>query len=115
MAWVCPRATSGRLSFSRRRLQKGHTNAQFLLGSLYCDGLGVPQSYERAAELYTQAAAKGQLNAQTCQGGLYYNGKGVPKDVARGSHCSSRPRRGIKGAADILRALGEAVPPGAPA
>jgi len=43
----------------------------------------VPQSYERAAELFTQAAAKGHTNAQTCLGGLYYDGQGVPQSYER--------------------------------
>ena len=30
------------------------------LGKLYSDGQGVPQSYERAAELYKQSAAMGE-------------------------------------------------------
>jgi TPR repeat protein len=41
----------------------------------------VPQSYERAVELYEQAAAKGHASAQYSLGVLYYNGQGVPKDV----------------------------------
>ncbi len=44
----------------------------------------MPQSYERAAELWKQAAAKGDADAQNNLGYLYYNGLGVPKDVARG-------------------------------
>jgi TPR repeat protein len=93
-----------------------NTVAQYNLGTLYRDGQGVPQSYERAAELWQQAAAKGHALAQTCQGGLYYNGKGVPKDVARGVALFKQAAAGgSKAAADLLRALGEAVPPGASA
>ena len=40
------------------QLQSQHAMAN--LGSLYRDGQGVPQSYERAAEQYKQSAAKGE-------------------------------------------------------
>jgi len=95
---------------------QGHAGAQACLGGLYRDGQGVPQSYERAAELWKQAAAKGDANAQFNPGYLYYNGKGVPKDVARGvALWKQAAAGGSKTAADFLRTLGEAVPPGAPA
>jgi hypothetical protein len=95
---------------------KGHANAQFNLGVLYRDGQGVPQSYERAVELLKQAAAKGHADAQFNLGYLYYNGEGVPKDVARGvALWEQAAAGGSKEAADALRTLGEAVPPGAPA
>ena len=37
------------------------------LGSLYAQGQGVPQSYERAAELYKQSAAQGHPVSQRDQ------------------------------------------------
>jgi TPR repeat protein len=47
---------------------------------------------------------------------LYYKGLGVPKDVARGvALLKQAAAGGRKAAADFLRMLGEAVPPGAPA
>jgi TPR repeat protein len=95
---------------------RGEAEALCRLGGCYYVGLGVPQSYERAAELWQQAAAKGDTNAQTCLGVLYYNGLGVPKDVARGVALFKQAAAGgSKEAADALRTLGEAVPPGAPA
>jgi TPR repeat protein len=85
------------------------------LGCCYYLGDGVSQSYERAAELWKQAAAQGDANAQFSLGVLYYNGKGVPKDVARGvALWKQAAAGGSKEAADNLRTLGEAVPPGAP-
>jgi len=95
---------------------KGDADAQCSLGCLYRDGLGVPQSYERAAELWKQAAAQGYADAQCSLGVLYSEGLGVPKDVARGFALFKQAAAGgTKEAADALRALGEAVPPGAPA
>jgi TPR repeat protein len=79
----------------------------------YDTGEGVPQSYERAAKLWKQAAAKGHAGAQACQGELYYKGEGVPKDVARGvALWKQAAAGGVKEAAYALRKLGEAVPPG---
>ena len=37
------------------------------LGVLYYEGQGVPQSYERAAELYKQSAAQGEPVSQRDQ------------------------------------------------
>jgi hypothetical protein len=98
---------------------RGEAEALWKLGDCYSQGLGVPQSYERAAELYQQAAAKGHAGAQCNLGALYYNGQGVPKDVARGVALLKQASAGgdkvaAKAAADNLRALGEAAPPGAP-
>jgi hypothetical protein len=95
---------------------KGNADAQYNLGVQYDKGQGVPQSYERAAEPWKQAAAKGVASAQGNLGGLNYNGLGVPKDVARGvALWKQAAAGGSKEAADALRKLGEAVPPGAPA
>jgi TPR repeat protein len=57
--------------------------ALFQLGCCYCYGDGVAHSYERAAELYTQAAVKGDTNAQACLGALFYKGDGVPQSYER--------------------------------
>jgi TPR repeat protein len=95
---------------------RGEAEALCQLGWCYYDGLGVSQSYERTAELFQQAAAKGHAGAQNNLGLLYYNGRGVSKDVERGvALWKQAAAGGDKIAADNLRALGEAVPPGAPA
>ncbi len=61
---------------------RGEAEALCRLGSCYFQGLGVPQSYERAAELWKQAAVKGDAKAQYYLGYLYRDGEGVPTDVA---------------------------------
>ncbi len=100
----------------KQAADQGYASAQYNLGLLYREGRGVPQSDERAAMLYTQAAAQGYAGAQYNLGCLYYNGQNVPKDVARGVALFKQAAAGgRKEAADFLRALGEAVPPGAPA
>ncbi len=95
---------------------RGEAKALLQLGGFYYFGQGVPQSYERAAELYQQAAAQGDTVAQHNLGTLNYNGLGVPQDVARGVALFKQAAAGgLQEAADSLRMLGEAVPPGAPA
>ena len=56
---------------------QGYASAQYNLGFMYRDGLGVDQNYERAKEYYEAAAKQGYSVAQLNLGGLYYNGKGV--------------------------------------
>jgi hypothetical protein len=106
---------SGRASQWVAGAARGEAEALCQLGACYYQGDGVPQSYERAAELFEQAAAQGDTKAQTNLGYLYYYGRGVPKDVARGVALLKQAAAGRnKATADILRVLGEAVPPGAP-
>jgi len=80
---------------------KSDAAAQAGLGALYHDGKGVPQSYERAAELFTQAADKGHAGAQAGLGGLYYKGLGVPKDVARAVALLKQAAAGRQGGGEV--------------
>jgi uncharacterized protein len=59
----------------------GNPRAQGLLGFLYENGFGVPQAYDAAADLYTQAAAQGNPFAQAMLGLTYDKGHGVARDV----------------------------------
>jgi TPR repeat protein len=52
-----------------------------MLGYLYENGFGVPQVYDAAADLYTQAAIAGNPFAQAMLGLMYDKGHGVPLDV----------------------------------
>ena len=66
----------------QKGVEGGSQTCAFDLGSLYEDGNGVEQSYEKAAELYLQAAdgEYGNTSAQYQLGILYENGWGVPAD-----------------------------------
>ncbi|MBI4661709.1 MAG: SEL1-like repeat protein [Verrucomicrobia bacterium] len=55
-------------------------DGQFQLASRYAGGVGVPQDYVKAAELYRLAAEAGHVEAQKNLGFLYAAGKGVPQD-----------------------------------
>ena len=57
-----------------------YSEAQYKLGKMYEDGLGLTQDYSKAFELYEQAAEKNFDAAQSSLGSMYMNGTGVPKD-----------------------------------
>lgn len=58
-------------------------DALYYLGFMHAQGLGVPQSYEKAAQFYQQAAVLGHLEAQNYLGLLYFEGLGVARDFRR--------------------------------
>lgn len=60
---------------------RGNPRAQGLLGFMYENGFGVPQSYDAAADLYSRAAVQGDPFAQSRLGLIYDKGHGVPQNV----------------------------------
>ncbi len=54
--------------------EQGNAAAQFNLGSLYYQGLGVSQDYKEAAKWMRKAAEQGHLFAQTTLGTIYAEG-----------------------------------------
>lgn len=56
---------------------RGDAASQYVLGSLYARGEGVPRDYKKALKLYTMAAEKGNPYAQTNLGFFYDAGIGV--------------------------------------
>ena len=60
--------------------QRGNARALARLGFMYENGLGEPQAYEAAADLYARAAVQGNPFAQGMLGLLYDKGHGVPQD-----------------------------------
>ncbi|NNE84257.1 MAG: sel1 repeat family protein, partial [Alphaproteobacteria bacterium] len=61
----------------------GHVEAQFNIGAIYEEGLGVPKDPSEAAGWYGLAASQGHAQAQYNMGVLYADGRGVPRDDAR--------------------------------
>ena len=57
----------------------GEADAQFYLGKIYANGLGVSQDYKAAVKWYTLAAEQGDFKAQTNLGLAYMQGQGVTK------------------------------------
>jgi uncharacterized protein len=61
--------------------RRGNPHAMAMLGFLYENGLGVPQSYDVAADLYIGAAERGDPTGQHLLGLMYDKGHGVDRDV----------------------------------
>ena len=66
----------------RKAAERGDADAQFMLGTFYENGEGVPQDYQEAVKWYRKAAEQGNADAQFLLGGLYATGQGVPQDDA---------------------------------
>ncbi len=71
------------VNFFRMAADKGHVAAQFELGQMYAQGLGVPQQFEEAAYRYLIAAKQGHAQAQFHLGFLHSHGQGVEQDDAK--------------------------------
>ena len=70
------------LKFFRPLAEQGSAEAQFLLGSFYQIGQGVPEDFVEAAKWYRKAAEQGDASAQALLGGMYRDGRGVAEDYA---------------------------------
>ncbi|MCZ6525033.1 MAG: hypothetical protein O6928_00505 [Gammaproteobacteria bacterium] len=59
---------------------KGDASAQYQLGSLYYQGLGIMQDYTEAHNWYRRAAEQGNISAQYSLGNMFLMGEGVAQD-----------------------------------
>ena len=64
----------------QERAELGDANAQFNLGVMYDNGLGVPKDYTEAVKWYSKAAEQGAVDSQFNLGVMYDTGKGVTED-----------------------------------
>ena len=80
--------------------EQGHAEAQFMLGGMYNDGLGVAQDHRTAVKWFSLAAEQGHPDAQNNLGTMYVRGTGVLQDHAR-AHMwfNIAASNGIEGAA----------------
>jgi TPR repeat protein len=62
--------------------EQGDAGAQFDLGAMYHDGLGVTQDYAEAVKWYSKAAEQEDALAQFSLGSMYAAGLGVLQDYA---------------------------------
>ena len=63
--------------------EQGNANAQFFLGLMYGNGLGVPRDYAKALQWWRKAAEQGVAGAQYNLGQMYRYGYGVPQDYVQ--------------------------------
>jgi len=68
------------LKLLRSAAEKNNASAQYNLGLMYDNGLGVQRNYAKAVKWYRLAAKQGASSAQTNLGILYANGQGVLQD-----------------------------------
>jgi len=61
--------------------EAGHAEAQFDLGLLYAQGLGVRRDLSEAAIWYRKAAEQGNAQAEFALGQMYSRGWGAPRDT----------------------------------
>ena len=64
--------------------EQGDAPAQYELGRLYADGLGVSKNHRTAMEWWEKSALRGYAPAQYGLGWMYFNGQGVITDFAKG-------------------------------
>lgn len=65
--------------------EAGDAASQFNIGLMYLDGVGAPQSDQKAVEWFRRSADQGYAKAQKNLGALYAVGRGVRKDYI-GAH-----------------------------
>jgi hypothetical protein len=71
---------TGTTNAAHSKAKRTSARAQALLGFRYEHGLGEPQVYDIAVDLYARAAARGDSFGQNRLGLMYDKGHGVPKD-----------------------------------
>lgn len=62
---------------------KGDARAQYELGRLYYQGLGVSQNYNEASHWYSRSGRQGNADAQYSLGNMFLMGEGVDQDDAK--------------------------------
>ena len=68
------------ISFFKKSAKQGNAQAQYNLGFMYAQGLGVTQDYKQAASWYQRAAEQKYAYAQFNLGWMYEEGLGVTQD-----------------------------------
>jgi uncharacterized RDD family membrane protein YckC len=86
-----PGAPEGASAYSARRdmedAAQGDPEAQFRLGAMYEQGVGVPRDYIQALRWLRRSAAQGDALGQFGLGGMYEFGEGVPRDYDQALRC----------------------------
>ena len=67
----------------RALANKGNAEAQYFIGVMYQNGMGVPWSHAEAVKWYRLAAEQGYWGAQMNLGSLYYESDQLQQDLVR--------------------------------
>ena len=81
----------------RLAAEQGLADAQFILGSMYADGKGVPQDDKEAVKWFRLAAEQEDAKAQNDLGVMYAKGRGVPQDYKEALKWYLAPQFSLKG------------------
>ena len=65
------------------QVRKGYTKAQYILGGMYYEGIGVEKNLKEAFQWIKLASDKKQADAQSDLGYLYETRAGVEKNIAK--------------------------------
>ena len=65
--------------------EKGDPDAQYYVGTLYADGLGVKQDMAKGLDLLEKSVKNKNRNAAIFLGKMYLSGRGVPLDTKKGT------------------------------
>jgi hypothetical protein len=96
----------GEFENTLKNAEQGVAEAQFSLGILYDQGIGVSQDYEQAVYWVTKAAEQGYAKAQFFLGGMYSNGQGVTQDDKQAAYWITKAaEQGFAEAQFILGAM----------
>ena len=63
--------------------EQGNAKAQYNLGVMYANGIGVTQGAKQAVTWYRKAAEQGDARAQNNLGVMYAKGAGVTQDYSQ--------------------------------
>ncbi|MBF0382048.1 MAG: sel1 repeat family protein [Magnetococcales bacterium] len=75
----CLHADAGELfDIVKDKADKGDSEAQYYLGVIYRNGLGVPKNYHKAVKWFTEAAKQGNREAHFNLKIRYDHGEGAP-------------------------------------
>lgn len=90
----------------REDAEEGNADAQFNLGRMYANGLGVPQDDSLAIEWYRKAVKQGQPDALYNLGRMYENGRAVRQNFVKAYRLYFRASlHGIREADDAMLEL----------
>ena len=94
--------------------EAGHAEAQFSLGEMYAEGLGVQQDDAQARSWFEYAAAQGHAEAQCRLGRMLAKGLGGSRDCARAQHwlmeAAAQENAGAQFSLGMMHAEGQCVP-----
>lgn len=82
---------------------EGNPIAQFSIGVMYDDGVGLPRNYSLAFKWYLKAAKKGLVDAQFMVGKFYGTGRGMSQSPAKAYMWYSLAAAGAYPRADDIR------------